>query len=107
MSLEIYLLRHAETACSQRGVNCGALDSVIIEIESGYKNSNMWVVSQKTTLRIILCSLMGIDIDRYRDRINTPAVSVSIVKFDVHGPMLEILGDRNYMPRYLSERAGT
>jgi probable phosphoglycerate mutase len=212
MSLKIYLLRHGETACSQRGVYCGALDPkltpegsqmaeafaevyrsipwsavyvspmkrtiataqplcdvmglpmqirdglreiaygawegreqddvrqhhekdyvqwltepawnpptdgetavqvasralpVITEIESGYKSGNVLVVSHKATIRIILCSLMGIDIGRYRDRIDAPAASVSIVKFDVHGPMLEILGDRNYMPRYLSERTGT
>ena len=212
MSLKIYLLRHGETACSQRGVYCGALDPeltpegsqmaeafaevyrsipwaavyvspmkrtiataqplcdvmglpmqirdglreiaygawegreqeevrqhhekdyirwltepawnpptdgetavqvasralpVITEIESGYKSGNVLVVSHKATIRIILCSLMGIDIGRYRDRIDAPAASVSIVKFDVHGPMLEILADRNYMPRYLSERAGT
>ena len=36
-----------------------------------------------------------------------PAGSVSVVKFDSHGPMLEILGDRNYMPTYLRERKGT
>ncbi len=80
---------------------------VITEIESRYKSGNVLVVSHKATIRIILCSLMGIDIGRYRDRIDAPAASVSVVKFDVHGPMLEILGDRNYMPRHLHERAGT
>jgi probable phosphoglycerate mutase len=50
---------------------------------------------------------MGIDLGRYRDRIDAPAASVSIVKFDIYGPMLEVLGDRNYMPRHLRERAGT
>lgn len=80
---------------------------VITEIESRYKNGNVLVVSHKATIRIILCNLMGIDIGRYRDRIEAPAASVSIVKFDVHGPMLVVLGDRNYMPRYLRERTGT
>jgi probable phosphoglycerate mutase len=80
---------------------------IITEIESKYKVGNVLVVSHKATIRIILCSLMGIDIGRYRDRIDAPAGSVSIVKFDIHGPMLEVLGDRNYMPRHLRERAGT
>jgi broad specificity phosphatase PhoE len=80
---------------------------VITEIESKYKSGNVLVASHKATIRIILCSLMGIDIGRYRDRIDAPAGSVSIVKFDIHGPMLEVLGDRNYMPRHLRERAGT
>lgn len=80
---------------------------VIAEIEAKYKNGNVLVVSHKATIRIILCSLMGIDLGRYRDRIDAPAASVSIIKFDVHGPMLEVLGDRSYMPMHLRERAGT
>jgi broad specificity phosphatase PhoE len=80
---------------------------VIAEIESSYKNGNVLVVSHKATIRIILCSLMGIDLGRYRDRIDAPAASVSIVKFGDHGPMLEVLGDRNYMPCELRDREGT
>jgi broad specificity phosphatase PhoE len=81
--------------------------SIISEIEAKHKDGNILVVSHKATIRIILCSLMGIDIGRYRDRIDAPAASVSIVKFDIHGPMLEVLGDRSYMPMHLRERAGT
>lgn len=80
---------------------------IITEIESRYKNGNVLVVSHKATIRIIICSLMGIDIGRYRDRIDTPAASVSIIRFDIHGPMLEVLGDRSYMPEYLRKRIGT
>jgi broad specificity phosphatase PhoE len=80
---------------------------VITEIESGYKTGNVLVVSHKATIRIILCSLLGIDVGRYRDRINAPAASVSIVKFATYGPMLEVLGDRSYMPEHLRNRAGT
>jgi probable phosphoglycerate mutase len=80
---------------------------IITEIESGYPSGNVLVVSHKATIRIILCSLMGIDLGRYRDRIDAPAASLSIVKFDIHGPMLEILGDRNYMPDNLLNREGT
>ena len=80
---------------------------IITEIESGYQTGNVLVVSHKATIRIILCSLMGIDLGRYRDRIDAPAASLSIVKFDIHGPMLESLGDRNYMPDNLRNREGT
>ncbi|MEC4748140.1 histidine phosphatase family protein [Methylomicrobium sp. Wu6] len=80
---------------------------VITEIESTYKAGNVLVVSHKATIRIILCSLLGIDVGRYRDRINTPAASVSIVKFVTYGPMLEVLSDRSYMPEQLRNRAGT
>ena len=80
---------------------------VISEIEEKYSSGNVLVVSHKATLRIILCSLLGIDLGRYRDRINALAASVSVVKFDVHGPLLEILGDRYHLPEELRNLAGT
>lgn len=80
---------------------------VIAEIEQKYSNGNVLVVSHKATIRIILCSLLGIDLGRYRDRINALAGSVSMVKFDVHGPLLEILGDRAYMDADLRSLPGT
>lgn len=80
---------------------------VIAEIEANHPSGNVLVVSHKATIRIVLCSLLGIDLGRYRDRIDAPAASISVVKFTEHGPMLEILGDRSYMPPQLRDRAGT
>ncbi|CAA9583331.1 Alpha-ribazole-5'-phosphate phosphatase [uncultured Synechococcales cyanobacterium] len=80
---------------------------VIAEIEAHYPTGNVLVVSHKATLRIILCSLLGIDLGRYRDRINTLVASVSIVKFDVHGPLLQVLGDRYHLPEHLRNLPGT
>jgi probable phosphoglycerate mutase len=81
--------------------------TVIAEIEANHTTGNVLVVSHKATIRIILCNLMGIDLGRYRDRINALAASVSIVKFDEHGPLLEVLGDRYHLPKELRERPGT
>lgn len=80
---------------------------VITEIEEKYPSGNVLVVSHKATIRIILCSLLGIDLGRYRDRINALAASVSVVKFDVHGPLLEVLGDRYHLDRDLRDLPGT
>jgi len=80
---------------------------VIAEIEALCPNGNVLVVSHKATIRIMLCSLLGIDLGRYRDRIDMPAASVSLVKFDTYGPMLQQLGDRSYMPAALRNRPGT
>lgn len=80
---------------------------VIYEIEQTYKSGNVLVVSHKATIRIMLCSLLGIELGRYRDRINALAGSVSMVKFTDHGPLLEILGDRSYMPAELRANTGT
>jgi probable phosphoglycerate mutase len=80
--------------------------AVVAEIEAKYSNGNVLIVSHKATLRIIICSLLGMDIGRYRDRVNALAASVSVIKFATYGPMLEVLGDRHYMPAHLRDRAG-
>lgn len=80
---------------------------VIAEIEQKYADGNVLVVSHKATIRIMLCSLLGIDLGRYRDRINALAGSISIVKLDVYGPLLEVLGDRCYMNEQLRNLPGT
>jgi len=80
---------------------------VLAEIEEKYTSGNVLVVSHKATIRIMLCSLLGIDIGRYRDRIHLPVASVSVVKFDVHGPLLMKHGDRAHLPAELEQRPGT
>ncbi|MCC3404608.1 MAG: histidine phosphatase family protein [Microcoleus sp. PH2017_10_PVI_O_A] len=80
---------------------------VIAEIQEKYKNGNVLVVSHKATIRIILCSLLGIDLGSYRNRIAALAASISIVKFDVRGPMLEVLGDRSHLDENLRNLPGT
>jgi broad specificity phosphatase PhoE len=80
---------------------------VIGEIQKHYATGNVLVVSHKATIRIILCSLLGIDPGRYRDRIEMLVGSVSIIKFDLRGPLLQVLGDRAYMGEKLRARLGT
>jgi broad specificity phosphatase PhoE len=80
---------------------------VITEIQETYATGNVLVVSHKATIRILLCGLLGIDLGRYRDRIDMLACAVSVVKFDLHGPLLQELGNRAYMSEDLRSRAGT
>jgi broad specificity phosphatase PhoE len=80
---------------------------VIAEIQEKHPEGNVLVVSHKATLRIIICTLLGVDLGRYRDRIDMLAASVSRIKFDVHGPLLQVLGDRTYMSEELRLRPGT
>lgn len=80
---------------------------VISEIEQKYTDGNVLVVSHKATIRIMLCGLLGIDLGRYRDRIDMPAASISIVEFGKYGPKLKILGDRSFMSDELRSRPGT
>lgn len=80
---------------------------VVAEIEAAYSTGNVLVVSHKATIRIILCSLLGIDLGRYRARISLPVASVSQVRFETHGPMLVRHGDRAHLPAALANRPGT
>lgn len=80
---------------------------VIAEIQEKHPQGNVLVVSHKATIRIMLCSLLGIDLGRYRYRVNILVASVSMVKFDVNGPLLEILGDRHHIPDHIRSRPGT
>jgi probable phosphoglycerate mutase len=80
---------------------------VITEIQQKYPTGHVLVVSHKATIRIILCSLLGIDLGRYRDRINVLVASLNIITFDIHGPLLEVLGDRHHLPEQLRNLPGT
>ena len=77
---------------------------VIAEIEEKHTDGNVLLVAHRTTLRIVLCSLLGMDLGRYRDRMEYPAASLSMVSFGKYGPLLERMGDRAYMPKELRER---
>ncbi|MBD2256377.1 histidine phosphatase family protein [Pseudanabaena sp. FACHB-2040] len=80
---------------------------VIAEIEAKHSEGNVLVVSHKATIRILLCSLLGIDLGRYRYRIALPVASVSVVDFGSHGPLLVKHGDRSHLPEELDARPGT
>lgn len=70
---------------------------VIEEIKNTYSSGNILVVSHKATIRIMLCSLLGIDVGRFRYRLGCPVGSVSIVEFSTHGPLLHALADRTHL----------
>lgn len=80
---------------------------IIAEIEAQYTEGNVLVVSHKATLRIILCSLLGIDLGRYRDRLNVLVASVSLVRFTQYGPLLQLMGDRSHLNPDLRALPGT
>ena len=70
---------------------------VIEEIETNYPDGKVLVVAHKATIRIMLCSLLGIDVGRYRDRIHMPVAAVSVLEFCQQGPRLLKLSDRAHL----------
>lgn len=80
---------------------------VIEEIQNEFSDGNILLVSHKATIRIILCSLLGIDVGRFRYRLACPVGSVSIVEFTPSGPMLNALADRSHLTADLRSLRGT
>ena len=80
---------------------------VVEEIKEQFKEGNVLVVSHKATIRIVLCSLLGIDVGRFRYRLVCPVGSVSIVEFTSEGPLLHALADRSHLSETLKSLPGT
>jgi broad specificity phosphatase PhoE len=80
---------------------------VIEEIKSKCPEGNVLIVSHKATIRIILCSLLGIDVGRFRYRLVCPVGSVSVVEFTLHGPLLRALAERSHLSEELRSLPGT
>lgn len=81
---------------------------VIEEIKRRFDaGGNVLVVSHKATIRIILCSLLGIDVGRFRYRLACPVGSVSVVEFGESGPLLNVLADRGHLAERLRLLPGT
>lgn len=80
---------------------------VIEEIRGQCPDGNVLIVSHKATIRIMLCSLLGIDVGRFRYRFVCPVGSVSVVEFTQHGPLLTALADRSHLNEQLKSLPGT
>lgn len=71
-----------------------------------HAGDNILVVSHKSTIRIVLCALLGIDLDCFRTRLGAPVGSLTTVEFRDTGPFLRGLGDLSHLPAHLRAGAG-
>lgn len=74
---------------------------VLAEIETAYPDGNVLIVSHKATLRIMLCTLLGIDVGRYRDRLAMHVTAVSLVELMDYGPFVRQFNDCSHLPLHL------
>jgi len=80
---------------------------VVEDIRRRFDAGNVLVVSHKATIRIILCSLLGVDVGRFRYRLVCPVGSASVVEFTEHGPLLHVLSDRSHLDERQRTLPGT
>ena len=82
----------------ERAVDIARRSSQVLdEIERRFKDGYILIVSHKATIRILLCMLLGIDVGRYRDRMDMPVAAVSIVELTERGPLFHAIGDRSHL----------
>ena len=67
----------------------------------------MLIVSHKATLRVLLCALLGIDVDLFRVRVGQRVGAISVVELRKSGPLLDRLGDIAHLPPELAAGDGT
>jgi probable phosphoglycerate mutase len=74
---------------------------VIDEITQQFTTGNVLIVSHKSTIRIILCRLLGLEAGQYRHRFDCPVASVSLVQMRQQGALLRLLADQSHLPARL------
>jgi alpha-ribazole phosphatase len=86
----------------EKGIRVARRSSAVLEeIEETYPDGNVLVVSHKATLRIMLCTLLGVDVGRYRDRLAMPVTALSMVELMDYGPFVRNLNDCSHLPPHL------
>lgn len=92
---------NAPTA-GEKGVRVAHRSSAVLdEIENRYPTGNVLIVSHKATLRIMLCTLLGVDTGRYRDRLAMPVAGLTVISMASYGPFVEVFNDCIHLPMHL------
>ena len=81
--------------------------AAVERIRAKHASGKVLVVSHKATLRVLVCALLGVDVDLFRVRIAQKVCAVSIIDFKPSGPLLQVLGDTSHLPDSLRTDEGT
>ena len=81
--------------------------AAVERIRARHGDGNVMVVSHKATIRVLVCALLGIDVDEFRRRIGQRVCAVNLIQLKSTGPLLQILGDVSHLPPALLEGDGT
>ena len=81
--------------------------SAVARIRDRTRRGPVLISSHKTTLRALLCALLGIDLRFFQVRLGQPLGGLSCVELRRTGPILTLLGDTSYLPAQLRELEGS
>jgi probable phosphoglycerate mutase len=71
---------------------------VIDAIRARFTDGEVLVVSHKATIRVLTCSLLGLDVNLFRARVDQPTGAFTSFAFKKSGPLLLALGDVCHLP---------
>jgi probable phosphoglycerate mutase len=81
--------------------------AVVSAIRARHADGQVLAVSHKATIRVLVCALVGLDLNLFRARIAQPVGSVNVIDFAAAGPLLRKLGDNCHLPAALRREEGT
>jgi len=73
------------------------VNAVLEEVKKDHLDGDVLFVSHRTTLRVLLCSLLGVEVKRYRKSFEYLVCSVSMLELRNEGPLLVLHGDRSHL----------
>lgn len=92
-----------ETAIALARRTLGVVEEVSRDVDDG----DVLFVTHKASIRALLCTLLGVDVGRFRFRFACPTGSVSVIEFGRRGPLALSIADRSHLPAALRAAEGT
>lgn len=92
-----------ETAIALARRMLGVVEEVTRDVEDG----DVLFVTHKASIRALLCTLLGVDVGRFRFRFACPTGSVSVIEFGRRGPLALSIADRSHLGMELRGAEGT
>ncbi len=80
---------------------------VVEEVTQDVPDGDVLFVTHKASIRALLCTLLGVDVGRFRFRFACPTGSVSVIEFGRHGPLALSIADRSHLNARLRGAEGT
>ncbi|MBC7843680.1 MAG: histidine phosphatase family protein [Gemmatimonadaceae bacterium] len=80
---------------------------VVEEVTQAVDDGDVLFVTHKASIRALLCTLLGVDVGRFRFRFACPTGSVSVIEFGRRGPLALSVADRSHLSVTLRGAEGT
>jgi broad specificity phosphatase PhoE len=72
---------------------------VLARVRDRHKSGHVMVVSHKATVRVIVCALLGMPLQRFRTHVACPTTSMTSFEFPPEGPILIGLADVHHLAK--------